>query len=417
MKTTRFADRLDKSEPGLIVRNGNTARKHIALQRSGVTLGRARGCDIQLEAPDVSALHCIITRGSAGVFIRDCGSRHGTKVNGVKIEEAPLHSTDVIQIGSFSFEVYLPWTQTPLDPDSAKIEVCKAQLGRAERSRERLAGLALQLRKRLHEERAARAQAMVDTWPVPPRQRDKPGQAVQTQTGDQAQREAELLAREKASADRQLQLDQQAAELERARRELERERQEYATQLERARPEHAAPLGQNRQDAEQPRPRFTAPRRASATQLGDVERDLVMTTLQQRRQELENYAGKLREAYEQLSAQETELRQLAEEVRDGREHIRQAREELEAERAQLETTRAALLARRDELECKQAELEARTTQVRDSEASQADLNLERARLDDIAQLLHELCGQAVRRHESDAAAFRELCDQLGNMTR
>jgi hypothetical protein len=380
MKTTRYADRLDKTEPGLIVRTGNTTRKHISLARSGITLGRARGCDIQLEAPDVSAVHCVITRGAAGVFIRDCGSRLGTKVNGQKIEEAPLHTTDVVQVGSFSFEVYLPWAQTPRDVNSATLDACKSQLGRAEKSRERLAGLALHLRKKLHEARAARAQAMVDTWPVPKKDKDK---GVQTQPAEHAVRdavrEAELLKREKALAEAQVLLDSKAADLERQRQQVEQARVRLSTST---RKETATQL---------------------ATPLVGAERDLVLATLQARRRELEEYAGKLREAYEHLTAQEAHLKQLAEEVQAGQQQLEQGRHQLDAERIEIETVRAALLAQQSQLRTQQAEFEARL-----SSGSSAD----RAHLNDVVQLVRELCGQSLRRHESEAVAFRDMCQQL-----
>lgn len=147
-------DRLDKTEPTLIVKYGNAAKRYLALDRTSVIMGRARGCDIELDAPDVSLVHCVVTRGPNGLTIRDCGSRAGTKVNGVKVQEATLHNADIVLIGLFSFEVYLPWqTETP-DVETVRQEVYKEQLKRLEKSRERLANLALAMRRRLHEERS-----------------------------------------------------------------------------------------------------------------------------------------------------------------------------------------------------------------------------------------------------------------------
>src|SRR5438876_1200369 len=99
---------MDKTQPALLVQHGNTAQKHRPLDRAGVTLGQARGCDIELDAPEVSSIHCIITRGPDGLFIRDCNSRMGTRVNGERIKEGYLHDADILQVGPFSFQVYVP---------------------------------------------------------------------------------------------------------------------------------------------------------------------------------------------------------------------------------------------------------------------------------------------------------------------
>ena len=99
---------MDKTQPALLVQHGNTAQKHRPLDRAGVTLGQARGCDIELDAPEVSSIHCIITRGLDGLYIRDCNSRMGTRVNGERIKEGYLHDADILQVGPFSFQVYLP---------------------------------------------------------------------------------------------------------------------------------------------------------------------------------------------------------------------------------------------------------------------------------------------------------------------
>ncbi len=99
---------MDKTQPALLVQHGNTAQKHRPLDRAAVTLGQARGCDIELDAPEVSTVHCIITRGPDGLFIRDCNSRMGTRVNGERIKEGYLHDADILQVGPFSFQVYVP---------------------------------------------------------------------------------------------------------------------------------------------------------------------------------------------------------------------------------------------------------------------------------------------------------------------
>lgn len=145
------SERIDKTEPALVVRYGNTAKKYFAITRNGVGLGRAHGCDIQLESPEVSGLHCILTRAPGELAIRDCNSRVGTRVNGHKVRESPLRNGDVVQIGTFSFEVYVPWAFQPADVAKDPVEMYKRRVAVLERSRDRLARLALKLRRKVRE--------------------------------------------------------------------------------------------------------------------------------------------------------------------------------------------------------------------------------------------------------------------------
>src|SRR5262249_38480823 len=86
--------------------------------------------------------------------IRDTNSRVGTRVNGAKVREASLHNGDIVQIGTFSFEVYLPWGFQPTEVAKDPLEIYKRRVAVLERSRDRLARLALKMRRRLHEHNA-----------------------------------------------------------------------------------------------------------------------------------------------------------------------------------------------------------------------------------------------------------------------
>src|SRR5205807_2320682 len=105
---------LDKTLPALILKHGNAGKNQFTLDCAGMTLGRDRCCDIQLDAVEVSGVHCVITRCN-GLHVRDCKSRVGTHLNGERIHEAALHDGDVLQIGAFSFEVYFPAPATADD--------------------------------------------------------------------------------------------------------------------------------------------------------------------------------------------------------------------------------------------------------------------------------------------------------------
>jgi hypothetical protein len=185
-------DVLDPAQPALIVTYGNTPRKHRPLTRPVTVLGKARGCDIGLTAPDVSNVHCVIVRIADKFHVRDCASRAGTRLNGDPVDEALLHDSDILQIGPFSFQVYLPPARpAPLPPPDAA-----ERLQRLERARRNLVRLALAKRKRLRGLAAIR----------------------------------KGVATEQALANRQAEIDSQAATLRDQGRELE----ERSRQLEKA---------------------------------------------------------------------------------------------------------------------------------------------------------------------------------------
>jgi pSer/pThr/pTyr-binding forkhead associated (FHA) protein len=74
-----------------------------------VMLGRSKECQIRLEDPAVSTLHCRVTNHpDKGYLIEDCGSTNGTVVNGRKIEHpVELSYGDRINVGSTILRFYL----------------------------------------------------------------------------------------------------------------------------------------------------------------------------------------------------------------------------------------------------------------------------------------------------------------------
>src|SRR5438132_1407827 len=96
------------NEPALIPVFGNVDKKPRPLNREAITIGRARGCDICLDAPDISTLHCLIYRSVDGFRVRDCGSRAGTRVNGEVPRTHVLADGDVLQVGPFTFQASIP---------------------------------------------------------------------------------------------------------------------------------------------------------------------------------------------------------------------------------------------------------------------------------------------------------------------
>jgi chromosome segregation ATPase len=133
--------------PALIPLYGGGEKKRRPLNRDAVVIGRARGCDIGLEAPDVSSIHCLISRGPNGFFLRDCESRAGTKLNGEPVKESQLQDEDIVQVGPFTFRVHLPQFPKGSRGTNSRAFLVEHLI----RSRKNLAQLALRLRNRISE--------------------------------------------------------------------------------------------------------------------------------------------------------------------------------------------------------------------------------------------------------------------------
>jgi hypothetical protein len=69
------------------------------LSGSRALIGRSRECDIALSDPNVSRRHAELRRGEEGWSVVDLGSTNGVKVNGRRVEHAPLRPGDRITIG------------------------------------------------------------------------------------------------------------------------------------------------------------------------------------------------------------------------------------------------------------------------------------------------------------------------------
>jgi pSer/pThr/pTyr-binding forkhead associated (FHA) protein len=113
MRSKDSDEKFDPRQPALIVVYGNTRRKHRPLDRDVVVLGRGPGCDLGLVSPEVAPVHCVLVRLAGGWRIRDCSGRAGTRLNGRPVHDEPLANGDIIQLGTFSFETYLPAEAAP----------------------------------------------------------------------------------------------------------------------------------------------------------------------------------------------------------------------------------------------------------------------------------------------------------------
>ena len=77
----------------------------------GAVIGRAKGCDIQLDDPLVSRRHARVISSEVGTAIKDLDSSNGIYVNGQRrVGITPLHPGDIVQLGGTI------WLVQGLDP-------------------------------------------------------------------------------------------------------------------------------------------------------------------------------------------------------------------------------------------------------------------------------------------------------------
>jgi len=78
----------------------------IPLLKEKLTVGRRESCDIVLRFANVSGKHCELAVEDGYWFVKDLGSRNGTKVNGLRITKRKrLDPGDSITIAKHKYEV------------------------------------------------------------------------------------------------------------------------------------------------------------------------------------------------------------------------------------------------------------------------------------------------------------------------
>jgi pSer/pThr/pTyr-binding forkhead associated (FHA) protein len=85
----------------LVVKRGPNVGSRFALEKDVVNAGRHPDSDIFLDDVTVSRRHAEIVREGAQYYVRDVGSLNGTYLNRVRVDSAPLHDGDELQIGTF----------------------------------------------------------------------------------------------------------------------------------------------------------------------------------------------------------------------------------------------------------------------------------------------------------------------------
>src|SRR5690349_21672554 len=77
----------------------------IPLVRESLSIGRRESCDITLNFPNISGLHCELIFKDGCWIIRDLNSTNGVKVNGIKVAKKILQPGDIIGIAKRKFTI------------------------------------------------------------------------------------------------------------------------------------------------------------------------------------------------------------------------------------------------------------------------------------------------------------------------
>jgi chromosome segregation ATPase len=85
--------------------DGQHKTTHTLLRRTRI--GRAPGCEIQVESSSVSRHHALLHMSSRDVIIEDLNSTNGVLVNGRKVSRQPLNDGDLLTIGDAQFRMNL----------------------------------------------------------------------------------------------------------------------------------------------------------------------------------------------------------------------------------------------------------------------------------------------------------------------
>jgi DNA-binding NtrC family response regulator len=119
----RMSDDVTKqlSHSGFRIQSGelkdSTGRKlHIGL--TPVTIGRSPNCSLQLDGPDISAVHCEVSATQRGLLVRDLGSTNGTQINSVWVTEGTVTRPSLLTLGSTELTLTLKnqdWIDSPSD--------------------------------------------------------------------------------------------------------------------------------------------------------------------------------------------------------------------------------------------------------------------------------------------------------------
>lgn len=88
-----------------VMPEGATLPRRVPLTEDRMIIGRGADAGVRLDSQTVSRQHAELFKDPYGRWwVRDLGSRNGTRVNGVKVQEHLLEPTDILQVEDFTLQ-------------------------------------------------------------------------------------------------------------------------------------------------------------------------------------------------------------------------------------------------------------------------------------------------------------------------
>ena len=87
-----------------ILLNGNEDRRELG---ESTIIGRDAECDLRVDDPKVSRVHCVIQQSGATWVAADLDSHNGTLIGGWPLTRQPLKHGDVLRVGAASLQFLL----------------------------------------------------------------------------------------------------------------------------------------------------------------------------------------------------------------------------------------------------------------------------------------------------------------------
>jgi hypothetical protein len=102
---------------------GAPSKRQLAPPQSALVIGRGDEAGWIIIDEDLSRLHAEIRRGWDGTRIVDRDSKNGTKLDGMRVTEAPLHDGALIELGKVTFRFHDPADRrlSPAPPVAAAV--------------------------------------------------------------------------------------------------------------------------------------------------------------------------------------------------------------------------------------------------------------------------------------------------------